>query len=52
MLSKYIGDHWEADTVVGKQGKACLVTLLINKFIQKYMNENTSKNTGLLFEIV
>ena len=28
---KILFGHWEADTVVGKQGKACLVTLVDRK---------------------
>ena len=30
-VNRSVRGHWEADTVVGKQGKACLVTLLDRK---------------------
>ena len=29
--NRSVRGHWEADTVVGKQGKACLVTLVYRK---------------------
>ena len=44
--NRSVRGHWEADTVVGKQGKACLVTLVYRKsrylLVEKAMSKTAA----------
>lgn len=44
--------HWEADTVVGKKGKACLVTLVDRKSRYLVGGKATKKNARFVNEVI